>query len=89
MCQHALITEQGSVKTGVKNALLRIYEGLNKSFEQAKSKKLNKKKQKAKRTPDLNNDDHILQTKEQEGKILLNSLVNEMNSQLKKANSSQ
>ena len=47
IAQHAILNDQGSVKSGVKNGLLKIYEQLSKSFAtKAKPKKTKKKKPK-------------------------------------------
>ena len=47
IAQHALLNDQGSVKSGVKNGLLKIYEQLSKSLAtKAKPKKTKKRKPK-------------------------------------------
>ena len=72
IAQYALLYDQGSVKGGVKDALLKLYEQLTKSNKKPKAKKQAKNKHEA-------NEDKM-QTQHD----LMNAMVVEMNTQRNK-----
>lgn len=84
IAQHALLNEQGSVKSGVKNGLLRIYEQLSKSLA-TKPRKYKKPKTKKKgkelvlvepdQIPEAPEKEEQVVRVEQESKDLLDQLV--------------
>lgn len=72
IAQHALLNDQGSVKSGIKNALLKMYESLTKVSKKPKPKKTIKKK--------ACENENKLETQND----LLNQMVVEMNTQIAK-----